>query len=186
MNTHPLAEHWMFLCKAPFYTPVFLSAPECREPLLAMRVEELHYFYQQFYRTTVRFTAWCGLYETWVVAFPFRIDVCRDFRLEGVPCLNPRNVADAEIIQKFARHEIIHFWLLNADLSDFVTTEVLWPKEQHRHVSQLLTEVDQTLLGDKLISAFDPDFERAKREFQTLYTVEHLLQVPAQTRDGVG
>jgi hypothetical protein len=68
--------------------------------------------------------------------------------------------------------------MLNADLSDSVTIEVLWPKEQHRHVSQLLIEVDQTLLGDKLMSAFDPDFERAKHEFQNLYTVEHLLHVP--------
>ena len=175
MSAHPLAGYWMFLCKAPFYTPVFLSAPECQEPLLALRVEELQEFYQQFYRTTVRFTAWCGPYETWVFAFPFRIDVCQDFFLEGLPCLNPRNAADSEIIHKFAQHEIIHFLLLNADLSDSVATEVVWPKEQHRHVSQLLTEVDQTLLGDKLLSAFDPDFERAKREFQNLYTVEHLL-----------
>ena len=108
----------MFLSKAPFYTPVFLSAPECREPLLAMRVEEIGWFYQQFYRTVIRFTAWCGSYETWVIAFPFRIDVQRDFWIEGTPCLNPRNMDDAAMIRKFAQHDIIHLWVLNADLSD--------------------------------------------------------------------
>lgn len=59
--THPLAPHWMFLSQAPFYTSVFLPAPECQGPLLAMRVEEIGWFYQPFYQTVMRFTAWCGL-----------------------------------------------------------------------------------------------------------------------------
>ena len=178
MNMHPLVPHWTFLSKAPFYTPLFLSAPECQEPLLVMRVEEIGWFYQRFYQTVIRFTAWCGPYETWVIAFPFRIDVQRDFWIEGSPCLNPRNVADAAMIRKFTQHEIIHLWVLNADLSDFVTTEIAWPTTQHRYVSELLAEIDLALLGEKLTSPFDPDFEAAKREFQTLYTVEELLHAP--------
>ncbi|HXG19000.1 MAG TPA: hypothetical protein VNN62_08000 [Methylomirabilota bacterium] len=175
---HPLAPHWMFLSQAPFYTPVFLPAPECQEPLLAMRVEEIEWFSQQFYQTVVRFTAWCGPQETWVIAFPFRIGVRQDVWVEGAPCLNPRNAADAELIRKFTRHERIHLWLLNYDLSDFVVTELAWPAAQHHHVARLLTEIDQTLLGEKLTSPFDPDFEAAKREFQSLYTVERLLHAP--------
>jgi hypothetical protein len=63
-------------------------------------------------------------------------------------------------------------------MSDFVTVEITWPAAQQRHVARLLTEIDQTLLGEKLTSPFDPDFEAAKREFQSLYTVEHLLHAP--------
>ena len=143
-----------------------------------MRVEDLGWFCQQFCRTVIRFTAWCSPYETWVIAFPFRVDVRRNFWIEGTPCLNPRNVADAAMIRKFAHHEIIHLWVLNADLSDFVTTEIDWPTTHHRYVSELLAEIDLTLLGEKLTSPFDPDFEAAKREFQELYTVEELLHAP--------
>ncbi len=179
MNAHPLAPHWMFLSKAPFYTPVFLPAPECKEPLLAMRVEEIGWFYQQFFQTVIRFTAWCDPYDTWVIAFPFRIlDAQQECWVEGTPCLNPRNATDAALIGKFAQHEIIHLWLLSADMSDFVTLEIVWPTEQRRHVARQLAKIDQTLLGEKLASPFDPDFEAAKRRFYSLYTVEHLLHTP--------
>jgi len=185
MHIHPLAHHWMFLSTAPFYMPVFLPAPECPEPLIAMRVEDLGWFYQQFYRTVIRFTAWCGPYDTWVFAFPFRIDVQRDFWIEGTPCLNPRSVTDAAMIRKFTQHEVIHLWVLNADLSDFVTTEIVWPAAQHRLVSKLLAEVDLTLLGEKLTSPFDPDYEAAKRAFQERYTVEELLYAPVSTVNNI-
>src|SRR5262245_30147279 len=112
MNMHPIAPHWMFLSKAPFYTPVVLPAPECREPLIAMRVEELGWFSHPCYQTIIRFTAWCGPYDTWVVAFPFRLEVHHECWVEGTPCLNPRNFTDAALLDRFAHQELIYLWLL--------------------------------------------------------------------------
>lgn len=110
-----------------------------------------------------------------MIAFPLRIAVRRDVWVEGAPCLNPRNAANAVQIRQFAHHERIHLWFLSHDLSDFVITEMGWPVAQHRHVAQLLIEIDQTLLGEELPSPFDPDFEAAKREFPSRSTGEHLL-----------
>jgi hypothetical protein len=176
MNGNLLEHVWSFLLKAPPYTSIFLLVQECEEPLLVMRVEELSLFCQTEYRASLSFETWCNTHGTWVVALPFRIKVCPQFSVEGMPCLNPRSARDAEIIRKFSRDETVRFLFLNANLSDSVNAEVAWPYDRRWYVEQCIQEMDHALIGEKLTSPFDPDFEQAKREFQSYYTVAKLLQ----------
>jgi hypothetical protein len=160
-----------FLLHTPLYTSTFLVVQEWEEPVLVMRVEELSLFRQGEYRARVGFQAWQNKYGTWVAAVPFCLEAQTQLRVKGMPCLNPRRAADFEIIQKFSCKKCIRFLFLSADLDDAEDVQISWPLAQRAQVRRLVQTIDQTLLGEKFTSAFDPDFEQARQEFQALLAV---------------
>jgi|SRR5882724_2534346 len=140
-----------------------------------MRVEELSHFQRGRYRARVGFRAWQNAGGTWVVAVPFCLEVTPQFKIEGRPCLNPRQAADSHVIQQFGRERSIRFLFLSPDLADATDAQIVWPAAQRGQVRRLIQAMDHTLIGEKLTSAFDPDFEHARQELQALLT---SLEVP--------
>ena len=170
MKTQLLEYFRSFLLHAPPYTSTFLVVQEWQEPVLVMRVEELSLFRQGGYRARVGFQTWQGKYGTWVVAVPFCLEVHPQLRVKGIPCLNPRRTADFEIIQQFSREKHIRFLFLSTDLAEATDCLIAWPIVQRSQVRRFIQRIEQTLIGEKLTSAFDPDFEQARQEFQALLT----------------
>jgi hypothetical protein len=164
-----------FLRQAPLYTSTFLVVQEWEEPVLVMRVEDLSLFQQGEYRARIGFQTWQSQHGTWVIAVPFCLEVHPSLKVRGMPCLNPRSAADYEVMQKFSREKRIRFLFLSADLNDAADAQVPWPPAQRSQVRRLISVIDQTLTGEKLTSAFDPDFEQARQEFQTLLTTIDFL-----------
>lgn len=160
-----------FLLQAPPYTSTFLVVQEWKAPVLVMRVEDISFFRHGGHRARIGFQTWQNRYGTWVVAVPFCFDAHARLRVIGIPCLNPRRAADYEMIQKFSREACIRFLFLSADLDDAVDAQVPWPLAQRLQVRQFIQAIDQTLTGEKFTSAFDPDFEQARQEFQALHAI---------------
>src|SRR5262245_6918996 len=159
-----------FLLHAPPYTSTFLVVREWQEPVLVMRVEDLSLFRQGGYRARVGFQAWQSKYGTWVVAVPFCLEVHSQLRVQGMPCLNPRRAADFEVMEKFSREKHIRFLFLGADLGEATDCSIAWPFAQRSRARRLIQSIEQTLIGEKVTGAFDPDFEQARQEFQALLT----------------
>jgi len=159
-----------FLLHAPPYTSTFLVVQEWQEPVLVMRVEELSLFQQGGYRARIGFQTWQSKYGAWVVVVPFCLEVHPRLQVKGIPCLNPRRTTDFEIIQKFSREKHIRFLFLSVDLVEAMDCLIAWPLAQRSRVRRLIQSIEQTLIGKKLTSAFDPDFEQARQEFQALLT----------------
>ena len=84
-------------------------------------------------------------------------------------------------MQKFSREKRIRFLFLSADLNDAVDAQVFWPPTQRSQVRQLIQAIDQTLTDERLTSSFDPDFEQARQEFQTLLSA---VEFPDGVWDG--
>ena len=171
-----LLEHFRaFLLRVPLYTSTFLRVQEWSEPVLVMRVEELARFQRGGYRARVGFRAWHSRGGTWVVAVPFCLEVQPWLTIKGMPCLNPRQAADSSVIQQFARARSLRFLFLSPDVADAADARIAWPGAQRAQVRRLMQDMDRALIGEKLTSAFDPDFEHACQEFQALLT---MLEVP--------
>ena len=170
MKVHLLDYFRSFLLHSPPYTSTFLVVQEWDEPVLVMRVEDLALFRQGGYRARLGFQTWQSTFGTWVVAVPFCLEVHPQLQVKGIPCLNPRRATDYEIIEKFGKEERVRFLFLSARLDDVADLEVPWPSAQQAKVRRLIQTTEQTLLGKRLTSSFDPDFEQARQEFLALLT----------------
>jgi hypothetical protein len=133
-----------------------------------MRVTTLVPFQQEKYRARVGFRAWQNGSGTWVVSVPFCLELSPTWQVTGMPCLNPRRAVDYGVMQQFARERGVRFIFLSVDLADAVEAWVPWPPAQRRQVRRLIATIDQTLVGEKLTGAFDPDFEQASQELRDL------------------
>jgi hypothetical protein len=164
-----------FLLHSPPYTSTFFVVQEWDEPVLVMRVEDLSLFRQERYRARLGFQTWQSKSGTWVVAVPFDLEVHPQLQVKGIPCLNPRRAIDYDIIEKFGKEDRIRFLFLSSRLDDAADIEVPWPSAQQAKVRRLIQTTDQTLLGKRLTSSFDPDFEQAKQEFLALLAAVDFL-----------
>ena len=165
-----LLDHFQaFLLRSPFYTSTFMLVREWPEPVVTMRVENLARFREEF-RARVSFRIWRNKEQTWVAAVPFLLDIGPQFHVMGMPCLNPRHAVDYDVMQKFAWEEQLRFLFLSPDLEDAEEVQVPWPAAQRARVKQLIHKIDEALTGERLTSAFDPDFERARKELVAFYT----------------
>ncbi|HXG21539.1 MAG TPA: hypothetical protein VNN62_20990 [Methylomirabilota bacterium] len=173
MKAELLPSFHSFMLQAPLYTSVLIVMREWREPVLTMRVQDLTPF-QHAYRARVGFCTWRNAQGTWVTAIPFCLDAPGRFRIQGRPCLNPRRAADYAMMQRFAMEESVRFLFLSADLEEAEDGQIVWPPAQRMQVRQLIEQIDASFVGDKSTSAFDPDFEQARQEFEQLFTTVEL------------
>jgi hypothetical protein len=181
MKVHLLDYFHSFLQQAPFYTATFLVVRELGEPVVVMRVEELSLFEREIPRARVGFQAWQSELGAWVVAVPFSLAVPSHLKVEGLLCLNPRREVDYATMWQFAKEGCVRFLFLSPDLEDATDMEIPWPSAQRAKVRQMIRAIDRSLTGEKLSSAFDPDFEQARQRFQSLYA---SLEVSAEVWAG--
>jgi len=165
-----------FLLHSPLYTSTFLTVQEWDEPVLVMRVENLSLFLQGGYRVRLGFQTWQSTSGTWVVTVPFCLEIHPQLQVQGIPCLNPRRATDYAIIEKFGKEQQARFLFLSSQLDDAADISVPWPAAQQAKVRRLIQTIDQTLLGERLTSSFDPDFEQARQEFLALLAA---MEAPA-------
>ena len=174
MKVHLQEYFRAFLLRSPFYTSTFLTTQECQAPIIVMRVEELYLFEQKGYRARVGFRTWRNEQQTWIVAVPFCLELSPQLKVEGLLYLNPRRAADYAIVERFATEDYIRFLFLSSDLNDALSAKVHWSGAQREKVRQMVQVMDSAIVGEKLSSVFDPDFEQARQEFQALLSTLEL------------
>ena len=163
------------LRRAPVYTPALIGLEGSEELALAMRVENLAPFRRADLLITVRLVVWCSDQGTWVVVIAFRVVDDPRNPCEGDAYLNPRQAADHTLLHRLARQERFPLLFLSKDLLEAVGKQVSWSPQQRGEVAAVLASVERSLTGSLGAGKWDPDFERAKVEFQRRYTVADLL-----------
>jgi len=83
------------------------------------------------------------------------------------------------LLRHLTTQERLPFVFFRPDPEGTVGKTVSWPSQQRMEVQQLLVNIDPTLTGSSLAGNFDPDFYRATQEFQSLYSIQELLDSAA-------
>ena len=167
------------LLRLPLYTPALLGLEGQEITALVLRVEDLQPFRQVRLPIRLRLAAWCSGQGTWVVTLAFRVVDDLTSPLEGDAYLNPRQAEDHRLLRHLTMQERLPFVFFRPDLKGTVGKTVSWPSQQRTEVQQLLISIDPTLTGSSLAGNFDPDFYRATQEFQSLYSIQELLDSAA-------
>lgn len=160
------------LLQMPLYTPAILGT-ENGYAALILRVEKLKSF-RGDYPIMVRLATWQSLGGTWIVAVAFRVYDNPKDPMEGDAYLNPRQADDWETLHMLTTQDRFPILFCNPKLTEAVGKATPWTDQEHKEVQQLCDTIDKTLAG-KLSGLFDPDFQKAKDEFQRQYSVKDLL-----------
>lgn len=84
-------------------------------------------------------------------------------------------------MEKFAREDCVRFLFLSPDLNASVDAEIPWPPVQRENIRRMVHAMELSVIGEKLSSVFDPDFEQARQEFHALL---NALETQDVVREG--
>jgi len=168
-------ESWAVLREEPLYSARFIDREGSEELALVTRVEELDAFLEASPPLTLNLTTWCSPQGTWVVALAYCLNPTWGGAKGGVFYLNPRQTADAEILQKFVRQESVPVIFLSADVSEHLTVGSVQPPQELAHWQQRIDKLHHALAGELFTGDYDPDFALAQQDFQARYRLHDLL-----------
>src|SRR5262245_35021222 len=93
----------------------------------AVRVEQPQAFEHKKLDVRLTITTWRSSQGTWVVVVPMRFSHILKDKGEAFLCLNPRQVADYEVLQKLATQQTFLCLFLSMDVRRCVYQEFAWP-----------------------------------------------------------
>ncbi|HEV8718907.1 MAG TPA: hypothetical protein VGX03_39565 [Candidatus Binatia bacterium] len=163
------------LLQQPTATPILVCLEKSADTALAMRVADLFSFRREGLPITARAIGYQGKEGTWVVTVAFRIAGTAVAPLEGVAYANPRYEDDLHLLQSLATQERLPFLFLSPHLKVVIQQEATWSVHHRQEVRLLLAQVAHAQTNKRLAGDEDLDFDRARKEFQELYSVSTLL-----------
>lgn len=164
------------LLKAPVFTPVLIGVKACNRTALAMRVDSLAPFRKPEFRIQIRLVFYRSASGSWLVSVPFCIWTSRLTHRRGNAYLNPRQAFDHPLLNNLTEQENLLVFLLSSDLRDAVVKEIPW-QAQAKAAGAL--RAAHPSLANKLCRGWDHQFEAARREFQSKFSVRDLLRLPS-------
>ncbi len=163
------------LLHRPVHTPVLVGMETSEETALAMRVHNLFSFRRQGIPVTAKPIGYQAKEGTWVIAVAFGIVGTPDVPVTGVSYLNPRQADDHRLLQHLAKQEQLLFFFLSPLLKVAVKQNAGWSVQRRQEVRLILARMDHSLPDKRHSEDIDPDFEQAKKEFQSRYSTKTLL-----------
>ena len=168
-------ESWLLLQDEPFYSARFIDRDGTEELALVVRVEELEWFIDSGFPLAVSFCNWQSSQSVWLAAIAYQLYPSFGETKAGVFFLNPRQEADAAILNKLPRQEKFAAIFLSADCTTHYTTTLPQDVEERAQWQQWITHLNRAVSDKKLNGEEDPAFEAAVGEFQNLYGVQDVL-----------
>lgn len=168
-------ESWLLLQDEPFYSARFIDRDGTQELALVVRVEELEWFVDSGFPLRLALTSWQSSGGTWLAAIAYQLRPSFGDVKSGVFFLNPRQAADAALLQKLPQQERLAVIFLSADCTTHYTLGVPQDVEEREQWQQRIRQTRQTETGETLDGESDPLFEAALDEFQSQYDVEDIL-----------
>ena len=154
-------------------SPTVVELRGSRETALAMRVREVFSYrrpLQPFLLNCVGYQAKGGV---WVVTLAFQLGTESERYVAGRVYLNPLQNEDAVFLQYLTLQERFVFVFLNSALSSGVSQERVWSMEE-RYRIRLLSQTGRTV-SQRPVNTLE--FERAKAEFDTRFSLSRLLAI---------
>lgn len=173
------------LLQTPLLTPITVSLEKPEETGLALRTANLFSFRRQDLPLLVRPISYQGKEGIWVTAIAFRIAGSRNDSLEGAAYLNPRNAYDLRLLQHLTKQDRFPVLFFSPSLRVVISQAAKWTVHQRQELRVMLAQAAHARIGDAISRReTDPDFERARQEFQKVYSIEKLLtlQTPGTVR----
>jgi len=165
-------ESWAVLREEPLYSARFIDREGTEELAVVVRVEAIDWFFEVQPLLTLDLTPWCSPQGTWIVAIVYQLHPAFGGAKGGVFHLNPRQVADAEILRKLLRQEGLVAILLSEDCHEHYTVRVAQDPRELDRWRQVAADMNRALAGTQLIDGYDPDFAAALQEFQLHRTTQ--------------
>jgi len=159
-------ESWAVLRDEPLYSARFIDREGTEEIAVVVRVEALDWFLEVQPPLTLDLTPRCSSQGAWVVAIVYQLHPTFGGAKGGVFYLNPRQVADTEILRKLLRQEGLSVIFLSEDCHEHYTVGVVQDSQELDRWRQLVADMHHALAGTQLVDGYDPDFEAALQEFQ--------------------
>ena len=167
--------HRTALLQTSLATPVLIDLEKSQETALAIRVADLFSFRRQGLPSRVRAIGYQGKEGTWMVAVAFRITGTPVAPFAGAAYVNPRQEDGQRLLQRLAMQERLPFLFFSPHLRVVVRQEAGWSVHHRQEVRLLLAQIAQAQTDKRLTGSEDLDFDRAKKEFQDLYSIRTLL-----------
>ena len=168
-------ESWLLLQDEPFYSARFIDRDGTDELALVVRVEELEWFVESGFPLSLSFAVWQSPQSVWLAAIAYQLYPTFGEMKLGLFFFNPRQHADAAILNKLPRQEKFAAIFLSADCTTHYTTTLPQDVEERTQWQDWITHMNQAVSEEKLDGERDPDFEAAVDEFQTHYDVQDIL-----------
>ncbi len=159
-------------------SPTVVELRGSRETALAMRVREVFSYrrpLQPFLLNCVGYQAKGGV---WVVTLAFQLGTESERYVAGRVYLNPLQNEDAVFLQYLTLQERFVFVFLNSALSSGVSQERVWSIEERYRIRLLLSQTGRAV-SQRPVNTLE--FERAKAEFDTRFSLSHLLATRTPT-----
>lgn len=168
-------DSWLLLQNEPFYSARFIDRDGTDELALVVRVEELEWFVESGFPLSLSFSTWQSAQGVWLAAIAYQLYPTFGEMKGGLFFLNPRQEADAAILDKLPRQERLAAIFLSADCNTHYTTALPQDLEERSQWQQRISFIHSSLSADRLGSEEDPDFEAAVAEFQDRYSLQDIL-----------
>lgn len=163
------------LLQALLQTPLMVGLEQPEETALALRVVDLFSFRRSELRLTVKPISYQGKEGAWVVAIIFQIAGIPTGSLEGAAYLNPRKADDLQLLQSLTKQERLLILFYSPRLRVVVSRPAPWTVDQRQDLRLALAQMGRVQQGENQQAEEDPEFTRVKKEFERLYSVNHLL-----------
>jgi hypothetical protein len=160
------------LLQIPTYTPSLIGLPEERTTALLLRVDSPQPFKR---RKGLKFQVSFAGYEhegTYLACVAFRVFDKPADPLEGNAYLNPLQEDDRKALEYLTEQERFPFVFLSSDLKHEVAKSISW-QQKSRNAARKVFE--RSASAGLLSGSFDPNFQRVKDRFQSIYSVKDLL-----------
>jgi hypothetical protein len=123
----------------------------------------------------VRPISYQGKEGIWVAAIAFHITGFTN-SLEGAAYLNPRSTFDLRLLHLLITQDRFPVLFFNPSLRIVISQATEWTVHQRQELRVMLAQAAYARVGDEIFRReTDPDFERAKQEFEKVYSIEKLL-----------
>lgn len=159
------------LLAIPVFTPVLIAASGAALTALFLRCDSLDTFRQAGLRIQVAFAG----FEhdgSCLACVAFRVFDRTDDPLEGDAYLNPRQSTDRAALGNLTAQTQIPLVFLSKTLQEQVAKAVSWQATSQAAARDVF---ERSASVGILAGSFDPEFQKAKDRFQSLYTVKSIL-----------
>jgi len=144
--------------------------------LRARRVIKLITFRRAGLSANVQLFGYQAKEGVWVIVVAFRLLGFPVAPLEGIVYLNPYKAPTMDLLLRLAKQERFPFAFCSPHLKVMVSQQAPWSVYQRQEVRLLLSHFYHTASAQSpSVQQHDPEFERARREFERVYAGGNLL-----------
>jgi hypothetical protein len=168
------------LLQTPLLTPSLIGLEKSDETALALRVTDLFSFRRPGLPITARPIGYQGKEGPWVVVLAFAL------KRESLPVqygavyVDPLQDEGHLLLQRLGKQERLPFLFCSPRLKIVVSHDAPWSVHHRQEIRLILAQIGHRSHHRARDSA-SADFERAKQEFQRLYSLRTFLTIPPRS-----